>query len=81
MIKFLAMLYHLFIAGLAVSLLLVIVVVATYVLAEGVAAFGFGVDLLSWLEELTGYNLDTLRGGGEPAADAEPAAEPGDNAQ
>ena len=75
MIRFLATLYHLFIAAFAVSLLLAIIIAATYVLAEGVAAFAFGVDLLSTLEELTGYELDLLRGGDEPAA------EPGDSAQ
>lgn len=81
MMKFLATLYHLFIAGVAVSLLLVIIVVVTYVLAEGVAAFVFGVDLLSALEDLTGYDLDALFGGDEPAADAEPAPEPSDSTQ
>ena len=52
--------YHILIATLAVSLLLVLIFGVSFFLAEGLLAYFFGIDLFEWIHQTTGFDLRAI---------------------
>ena len=58
MLRFLATLYHILIALVAVSMRLAVILVVTYILAEGILAYFFDIELLDWFQRATGVDVE-----------------------
>ena len=52
--------YHVFVGVVAIFMLLSLVVAVSFILTEGVLSYFFAIDLIQWIERITGLDLRAL---------------------